>query len=263
MLRKSTVFLTLFLCILTAFSCSRTPKGVISEKKMKDLIIDVKIAEAMLDFNSHVYNDSSSRINLYNSVFKKHGVTQALYDSSLMWYGKNLEIYIQVFDQAVKEINRQLELNATDEVHDVISVGLQDSVNIWPYSSKHTLASSDLNPVMVFNIQPNVFMDGATTFDFQAKVWGVHIGMETFPEVYICLQQKDTMVYLTQRIDEDGLFKTSISGVPNQSIQKIYGYIYKKPASDYHQIYLDSISLMKYKSLQLLKSEDDLFIEEP
>lgn len=247
MLRKSTVFFTLFLLLVISFSCSRTPKGVIPEKRMKHIIVDMKMAEAMVDFNSEVYNDSISRLNLYQSVFKKHGITQAQYDSSLFWYGRNLNIYMEVFDQALKEIDMQLAMSG-GEVSEFISVGIEDSVNIWPYSSRTILSATDLNPILAFTIKPNTFFDGATTFEFKTKVWGIHSGLKEYPELYLCLQQSDTMTYIKETIGSDGMYQTKLSGVSGRSIQRIYGYIHKRPEPGFHKIYLDSISLMKYKA---------------
>lgn len=247
MLRKSTIFFTLFLLMLTVFSCSRTPSGVIKEKKMKHVIVDMKIAEAMIDFNSNIYRDSLTRDRLFQSVFKKHKITQAEYDSSLLWYGRNLEIYMSVFDQAVKEIDDYLALNKSDDV-EVISAGMEDSVNMWPYKSRYTISSIDMSPLFVFTIKPKTYFDGETTFEFETQVWGMHSGIQSYPELYICLQQRDTMVYLTEPIRKNGTFRVSLEGSPSYPIQKIYGYIYKKPEPTFHKIYLDTISLIKYRT---------------
>ena len=79
-----------FLC----WSCSKAPSDILSEKEMQRVMTDVYLAEAMIGIDYNAYKSDSMKQALYESVFRKHGITQALYDSSMVWYGKNMDIFM-------------------------------------------------------------------------------------------------------------------------------------------------------------------------
>ena len=88
-------------------SCSKVPDGILSEKEMKAVLIDMQLAEAMISTDSKKYSDDAEKEALYQSVFRKHKIEQAVYDSSLVWYGRNLDVYMQVYDLVLAELNER------------------------------------------------------------------------------------------------------------------------------------------------------------
>jgi len=99
--------IALFAVVLLA-SCNKAPSEVLSEKKMKDVVIDMRLAEMMINWDKQTYPDSAHKAALYASVLEKHHITQAVYDSSLVWYGKNLYVLLQVYDKALREIAKRI-----------------------------------------------------------------------------------------------------------------------------------------------------------
>jgi len=90
-------------------SCNKAPDRVLPEKKMKDVVIDMRLVEMMINWNKQAYSsDSAHKAALYASVLEKHHVTQAVYDSSLVWYGENLDVLLQVYDKALHEIAERI-----------------------------------------------------------------------------------------------------------------------------------------------------------
>ena len=78
-------FLVVSLSALIGLSaCSHTPEGVLTEKQMRDVMIDLYTAEAMIYDDPQRYETFEQRRALFNDVFAKHHLTEAQYDSSLM-----------------------------------------------------------------------------------------------------------------------------------------------------------------------------------
>ena len=98
---------TLLAAVMLA-ACSKVPDEILSEKEMRRVLADMLIAEAMINMDNDTYRSDTARLALYEGVFRKHGITQALYDSSLMWYGRNLDIYMKVYDRVLDDINRSI-----------------------------------------------------------------------------------------------------------------------------------------------------------
>ena len=63
----------LLLVVLMVFAGCR-PKGVLSSKQMREVLYDLHKADAVL------------RVAGLETVLEKHGITQAQFDSSLVWY---------------------------------------------------------------------------------------------------------------------------------------------------------------------------------
>ena len=61
---------------------------------MCDVLIDMQMAETIINDDPYTYGSFCQKNALFQSVFKKHNLTQAEYDSSLIWYGKNIDIYM-------------------------------------------------------------------------------------------------------------------------------------------------------------------------
>ena len=79
-------------------ACSKVPDGILSEKKMQGVLTDMLLAEAMVNVDYNTYKSDTMKLALYESVFRKHDIiTQAVYDSSLVWYAVTLDIYMEVW----------------------------------------------------------------------------------------------------------------------------------------------------------------------
>ena len=143
---------TLLAAVMLA-ACSKVPDEILSEKEMQRVLADMLIAEAMINMDNDTYRSDTARLALYEGVFRKHGITQALYDSSLMWYGRNLDIYMKVYDRVLDDINRSIN-DLGDVQADAAPVANQDSVNIWPRRSFLSLSPRSVFNGVVFDIKP-------------------------------------------------------------------------------------------------------------
>jgi hypothetical protein len=64
---------------------------------MEDVLFDLSIAEAeMNDRYMYFGNDSLRRQQWLNSVFEKHRITEADFDTSLVWYNNNMDNFLKV-----------------------------------------------------------------------------------------------------------------------------------------------------------------------
>ena len=65
------VFIRGFLCALLGLaSCSPVPDGILSQKKMKAVVTDMEIAEALINSDKVTYNDDAHKLALYEAVFR-------------------------------------------------------------------------------------------------------------------------------------------------------------------------------------------------
>ncbi|WP_102408148.1 DUF4296 domain-containing protein [Parabacteroides bouchesdurhonensis] len=235
------------LLLTTVFAaCSKVPDGVLSEKKMQQVVVDMQLAEAMIGTDYKKYPDQASKEALYQSVFRKHGISQALYDSSLIWYGKNLDIYMKVYDRVVRDLNKQIT-NLGDVQADAAPSSTRDSVDIWPRRPFMTLSPKAIFNGVVFDIRPEKDYSSGSIFVLGMNVWGINGQMKEYPEIRLSAVQGDTILTVNNKIVRDGYSETILETLPTRKVKRVYGYIRMNSTdSCYYKIYLDNISLMKY-----------------
>lgn len=239
---NSISFFVLFLLL----ACSKVPGHIISEKKMQEIVIDMHLAESIISSDYTKYNNDSIKKVVYQSVFAKHKITQAEYDSSLVWYAQNLDIYLQLYDRAKIEVEERIK-DMGDIQAEAAPSSNQDSINIWPRRSSLDLTPQALFNGVVFDINPDVSYSSGSSFVLGMKVWGLTKGRKSYPVIRISADQGDTIITTNHKITTDGYSEVSVSSLPTKQVKRVYGSIRMDNADSlYHKVYLDSINLMKY-----------------
>jgi hypothetical protein len=240
--KYSIAFLVLFL--LT--TCSKVPDHILSEKKMQDVLLDMHLAEAIITSDYKKYDNDTIKKVLYQSVFVKHGITQADYDSSLVWYAQHLDIYLKVYDRAKIEIENEIK-DMGDVQAKAAPSSNQDSIDVWPRRTSFELTPKALFNGIVFDVSPDVSYSSGSSFVLGMKVWGLKEGSRYYPEVRISAYQGDTIITINHTIRQDGYQEIALKSLPTRQIKQVYGYIrLDNTDSAYYKVYLDSINLMKY-----------------
>ena len=150
LLAKLAALIVLAVCL--AGCKAGKPRGVLSEGKMETLLYKYELARAL------AANQDSSDIRgraYVLSVLQEEGVTEAEFDSSLVWYYQHMEVLQKVYERVGTRLNNELSLMgaATNEVtrySNLTSEG--DTANIWPGRSYYLLSNSGINNRFSFDI---------------------------------------------------------------------------------------------------------------
>ena len=144
-------YLSVFaILILLAAGCSKRPKGILSEDKMVAVMTDLQIAEAYeRSGDANGYLQGRDREMLGRGILMQHGVTPEEMDSTLAWYGRNMDEYPKLYKKIDAELNkRQLKYaRAAGE-----SENEGSSADLWPYSRHYVLSDRSLTNGLVANI---------------------------------------------------------------------------------------------------------------
>ena len=60
-------------------ACSKVPDGILSEKKMQAVQVDMQLAEAMINLDSKAFSDNARKEALYQSIFRKYKYPDAVH----------------------------------------------------------------------------------------------------------------------------------------------------------------------------------------
>lgn len=232
--------------ILIVAGCSKAPKGILSEKEMQKVHADMLLADAIIGMNYNTYSNDTAKIALYESVFRKHKIKQAVYDSSLVWYGKNIDIYMKVYDRMLVDLNKRIH-DLGDVQADAAPSSNRDSVNIWPRRDYLVLYPKSIFNGVTFDIKPDRNYSSGSSFVLGIRVWGLQKDMKHYPEIHLNIVQRDTTLRAERTITEDGYYETVIKALPTRQINRVFGYIRMDNSNPtYHKVYLDSLNLMRY-----------------
>lgn len=227
-------------------ACDKVPDDVLSERDMQRVLTDMILAEAMVNADYNTFKSDTAKMALYESVFRKHEITRAMYDSSLVWYGKNLDIYMKVYDRVLADVNKRIDALG-DVQADAAPVSNSDSVNIWPRRAYLTFSPKAVFNGVTFDIKPDAAYSSGSVFVLGARLWGLNPRLAHKPEVRISADQGDTTVTVNRRLDSDGYHQVTLRTVATKRVRRVYGYIRLDNAdSTYFKVYVDSLNLMKY-----------------
>lgn len=237
--------ITLFL-LCTLLACSKVPDGILSEADMQKVLLDMQVAEALTGINYQDYATDSVKIALYESVFRKHKITQAEYDSSLVWYGRNLDIYMKVYERMIADINREIA-DLGDVQASAAPVSNRDSVDIWPRRRMMAFQPENVFNAITFDIQPETNYSSGSSFVLGFRIWGLKDNATYKPEIRLNAVHRDTILTVNEEITKDGYYEVVLRTMPTRQVRKVYGYIrLDNTDQDYFKVYIDSLNLVKY-----------------
>jgi len=123
-------FFILLLGIIVISSC-KGDKEVLSKGKMENILYDLYLSDAYINQFERGSNKETKELYL-ESVLSRHKVTQAQYDSSLVYYGKHIDMYKEIYVSLIKRMdrdNKQLEKEMFIEM-EIEKSPKGDSVNL-------------------------------------------------------------------------------------------------------------------------------------
>lgn len=141
-------------CVLFLLSgCNKRPDDVLSEEQMVDILTDIELAQA--------YNRTTpagatyiDRKVLVNSVLDKYGVSQAQMDSTIAYYGRNMDEYYLLYDKVERNLRSK---NPTASIEQI-----NQSDDFWPYHRFTVFLPNQLGNELVFSIPADKLERGNT-----------------------------------------------------------------------------------------------------
>ncbi|MGN0235532.1 MAG: DUF4296 domain-containing protein [Paludibacteraceae bacterium] len=99
------------------------PRGVLSSREMRSVLHDLHRADAILQVAGYNYGHDAALAKYYQQVLEKHGITQAQFDSSLVWYTDHPQRFDKIYPKVVAEL--EAERTAWEQAHEERELQLQ------------------------------------------------------------------------------------------------------------------------------------------
>ena len=97
------------LCVLGAFVGCR-PRSILSNNEMRALLYDLHRADGAIQVAGYNYSHDQEVAYYYKNVLDKHGISQAQFDSSLVWFTDNPQIFNKIYPKVLAKLEADFEV---------------------------------------------------------------------------------------------------------------------------------------------------------
>lgn len=85
------------------------PRNVLSNSEMRDVLYDLHRADGAIQVVGYNYGHNQELASYYQSVLDRHGITQAQFDSSLVWFTDNPQIFNKIYPKVITRLQADLD----------------------------------------------------------------------------------------------------------------------------------------------------------
>jgi len=211
------------------------PKDILSEDKMLDVMTDLQIAEAY-DRSGSVPLDlqGSNKGNLGLAVLRQHGVTEEEMDSTLAWYGRNMDEYAKLYkkiDERLAKRQRKYAKAAGESDKELMSADL------WPYGRHLVISDLAFADDIVMSIPGDQVVPG------EKLTWKMRVQGSTSRQMTLGVDYPDgtSVIVKNSNYSSDLWLETVLQTDTAQTPVRIFGTL--KLRSNYPRAFVDSIQL--------------------
>lgn len=249
---KHSVAALLMIIVCLVAACDKAPNGVIPESKMELLLVDLELAEGYIESHWDQFPDDSSRLVLKQSVLAKHGVTPELYDTSLVWYARNMDIYIKVYDNVIGRLQKMRENDGKDfqttptadqqQQAKYKSYAAQgDTADIWTGARQWRLTPGMNSGFITFDLTPDSEREQGDKYEFVFKLKPVRSNFKAF----VAVDYIDGGTTLVNKYScNDSWNSVVVQSDSTRNVKRIYGYLYYNLMQE-DVAYVDSLMLLR------------------
>lgn len=207
----------------------KIPDDIIQPDAMESLLYDYHLASTMSA--SLPYDESYQKDAYMDYVFRKHQVTEAEFDSSMVWYTRHAEelatIYRNLQERLEKEEKQMKELVAKrDNQIDVSMSG--DTVDVWQDRPLYWLSASPLTNKVTFDLKTDTTFKPRDAMELKADFRFIPSGGKSAKAVMALnfYFDNDSVQGLTRMVTRSGTQRLYLRPDSAFAIQSVSGFIY-------------------------------------
>lgn len=211
------------------------PSAYIQPTELEDLLYDYHIAQAMAERRQ---GDSVNyrRYSYVQAVFDKYDVTEAEFDSTMIWYSSHATYLNDIYKRLKVRYNEHVTaLGASTGTNDLYAhLDAQgDTANIWQNRSFYVLKPKYSEDRMSFTMEADTtFRKGdVLMWRFDGRVISRGRRDDAYAALYV-IYENDSVAGLTKRIYSNSRMELKTKGDTAHAIRQIGGFVYFKPSDE-------------------------------
>ena len=95
------------------------PHGILSSRKMREVMVELHKTDALLQVSGLQHGHNEAEDIYYALVLERHGITQAQFDSSLVWYTAHPQLFDKIYPKVLKQLEQEREAFTTAHESDL------------------------------------------------------------------------------------------------------------------------------------------------
>ena len=226
-MKKLMICLVAVMALLFCISSCKPslPSGVLSKGKMTDILYDYHLALAMAHMDDN--GDKGQSLAYREAVLRKHDVTSAEFDSSMVYYMRHTELLEDVYKDLTDRYNNEItamggSAKEGGEFANLSATG--DTANVWNLAASMVFmpvkpfnsTSFDIKVDSTFHKGDRLMLDFDAQFIYQdgmrngVAMLAVQFGNDSIAQRTIMIQS--TQHYSVELSDDDSLGIKSVKG---------------------------------------------------
>lgn len=243
-----------------------TPSEYIQPDDMEDILVDYHLARAMAEQGEGTYEERNYLQALYiEAVMKKHGVTKAEFDSSLVYYYRRADRFSKMYKEVADRLEEQaLAHGATEgEIGKFASLSSTgDTANIWTERSRYALIPTPPYNKWSFEVAVDSAFHAGDSFLLQfMSDFMFQDGSRTSTVNVAVTYDNDTTISKNIIFSSAGLSQLRIPAYENHAVKRLRGYFYLGGGSERSTttrlLFLDNIQLIRFHSARHEETKKD------
>lgn len=240
-------------CLLIGVMASckvKRPNEVLPESKMEEVLYDYHMAQSLSENMS--YSENYKKVIYTEAVFKKHGTTEAAFDSSLVWYTRNTELLAKIYERVTKRLKTEQEsinhlIAVRDKKPKTSAPG--DSIDMWIGLRMAQLTGVPLNNKLTFTLPADTNFHKRDTLLWEVRYHFLAGKPDTTRAAIMAMQivyENDSMISRTKKIFRSGIERIRLQSDTLGMIKEVKGFIYYPEGKRWRTLLADQISLTRY-----------------
>ena len=236
---------TLVGCLALMTSCGKEiPGDIIQPEMMEKVLYDYHLTLGMGQNSKNTEKEAFK-----NYLFQKYQITQAEFDSSMVWYTRESKELTSIYENLDRRFEREHAhyerlLDARDQAS-MMKFTSGDSVDIWRKGGIHWMSNTPLNKQLVFEIKPD------TTFhEKDAFLWDMNYHFLADGKVMMGLNvvyENDSIIGQTKQVETSGRHSIYLHTDSTYKVKALNGFIHVMEDSVLNPVILiHDITLNRY-----------------
>lgn len=221
-------------------ACDSNNSDVLSTSAMEDVLYDYHLAQGLIEQLTGGVEEREDKAQDYiNAVFQKHGITEAQFDSSVIYYNRHTKDLYKIYENLRSRLSEETEaiqiITGSNDMTAIFAEG-GDTTNIWNASpmlllrNKNILRSKSYtiiadtafhyNDMFILTFNPLFVKENQSDRNYT-----LYVGLN--------LEYKDgKTIGQTRQINYTGAQQFTITAKEDQPLSKVSGFFYYSGKDD-------------------------------
>lgn len=240
------------------FSCKpKVPGKYLQPDEFEDILYDYHMADAMANGDENANNTSYNVVLYRQAVLRKYGISQAEFDSSLVYYMRHADRLHKIYENLTKRFEDDamaLGASANDIRRYGDMTSGRDTSNIWRGVPAAMLMTQAPDNVMTFDIVADSTYHKGDKLIFSFNCDFIYKDGPKEAIALLAVQFKnDSIASNTVRMSSNSNYSVTVSDISNKGIKAIKGFIYLHDRKSDRETTVNSLRLMFVDNIRLVR----------